>query len=276
MVERPRPLTSVIEAGLAPSGFGEPPGALLSRVRELGHAPQLVLFLDYDGTLVPFAPLPELAVPDAEILELLTGLSQRRGTQVHIVSGRPREFLEQWFGRLSFGMHAEHGYWSRREQDPAWVASDASAQGWKPEVLSILADLTHEVSGSFLEEKTSSVAWHYRLADAGLAEIGLARARLRLAAAECRSAVELLEGVKVLEVRRRGTNKGNVVAPVLAQAPEAAVLAAGDDTTDEDLFAALPKGALAIRVGDGPTLAAHRVANFVAFRFILRTLLEAV
>jgi trehalose-6-phosphatase len=35
----------------------------------------LVLALDYDGTLVPFADAPDLAVPDAELLDLLAHLA---------------------------------------------------------------------------------------------------------------------------------------------------------------------------------------------------------
>src|SRR5262249_20855323 len=58
------------------------------------------LFLDYDGTLVPFAARPERAPPDRELLSLLQRLCERPGTEVHLVSGRPREFLERWFGHL--------------------------------------------------------------------------------------------------------------------------------------------------------------------------------
>ncbi|MGZ3480633.1 MAG: hypothetical protein ACXU81_09805, partial [Myxococcaceae bacterium] len=45
-----------------------------ARVRD---APSATLFLDYDGTLVEFAPTPELAVPDVELLQLLSALARR-------------------------------------------------------------------------------------------------------------------------------------------------------------------------------------------------------
>ena len=44
--------------------------AALERVRS---APRVALLLDYDGTLVPFAPTPELAAPDPALLDLVRG-----------------------------------------------------------------------------------------------------------------------------------------------------------------------------------------------------------
>lgn len=87
----------------------------------LESAAFLALLLDYDGTLVPFAPTPELAVPDDELLGLLRDLSARPGTETHIVSGRPAETLEQWLGALSIGLHAEHGFSSRAPGGTVWV-----------------------------------------------------------------------------------------------------------------------------------------------------------
>ena len=46
--------------------------ALAARI---GAAAVLVLLLDYDGTLVPFAPMPELAEPDDELMALLRDLA---------------------------------------------------------------------------------------------------------------------------------------------------------------------------------------------------------
>ena len=91
--------------------------ALLAAARE---ARRLVVLLDYDGTLVPFAPRPEMAAPDPELLALLADLSRRPGCSLHIVSGRPREDLERWFADLPIGLHAEHGLFSRVDGD--WLA----------------------------------------------------------------------------------------------------------------------------------------------------------
>ena len=89
---------------------GKVSGALLKRYR---LAARRVLFLDYDGTLVPFASSPRLARPDPELLELLSRLGADERNDVVIVSGRARRDLEGWFGRLPVALMAEHGVWLR-------------------------------------------------------------------------------------------------------------------------------------------------------------------
>src|SRR4029079_5903911 len=64
-------------------------------IQLLDRTDELLLLLDYDGTLVPFTATPELARPDAGLLTLLRSLAERSDTEVHIVSGRSREALEQ-------------------------------------------------------------------------------------------------------------------------------------------------------------------------------------
>jgi hypothetical protein len=54
-----------------------PPAMIEILLRRLRSAEHLVLLLDYDGTLVPFAPTPELAVPDEDLLALLRALAGR-------------------------------------------------------------------------------------------------------------------------------------------------------------------------------------------------------
>src|SRR5688572_28453369 len=76
-------------------------------------ADQLVLLLDYDGTLVDITADPRDARPDGELLALLDELARHRSIALHLVSGRPRATMEEWFGALPLGLHAEHGRWSR-------------------------------------------------------------------------------------------------------------------------------------------------------------------
>src|SRR3954468_15458302 len=62
----------------------------------LAETDSLLLLLDYDGTLVPFTSTPELARPDGEVLGLLRALAARPDTQVHVVSGRSADTLQEW------------------------------------------------------------------------------------------------------------------------------------------------------------------------------------
>jgi trehalose 6-phosphate synthase/phosphatase len=141
-------------------------------------------------------------------------------------------------------------------------------------VAELFEDVARRTPSSFVEMKTASMAWHYRSVEPGLAQQRLSEARARLASIADSSRFELLEGAKVLEVRQRGVNKGLAVARVLGTGEPAAVLAAGDDTTDEDLFAALPPQAVAIHVGDRATRAHYRVVSPDALRKHLAAFLD--
>ena len=64
------------------------PADLAALAARLRSAERLVLLLDYDGTLVPFARAPDLAAPDRPLRNLLAALAAKPGVRVHVVSGR--------------------------------------------------------------------------------------------------------------------------------------------------------------------------------------------
>ena len=247
--------------------------ALLARLRE---AEDLLVFLDYDGTLVRYTTTPELARPDHGLLELLEELARRPRTEVHVVSGRGREVLERWLGDLPIALHAEHGFWSRAQGGPEWTAAGEVTGEWREPALAILRDITARTPGSLIEVKSVALAWHYRMADQ---EAGARRAnelRLHLSQLLSNQPVEILAGHKVLEIRPHGVHKGRIVPPLTPERlASTTVLAIGDDRTDEDLFAALPSDAITIRVGPGPTRARFRLDGVAAIRSLLRSLVEA-
>jgi trehalose 6-phosphate synthase/phosphatase len=252
-----------------------PPRALADLKARLRAAPSLVLLLDYDGTLVPFASAPELARADAELLDLLAALSKRPGTAVHVVSGRRRETLEHWLGDLPIGLHAEHGYWSRAPDASRWTHAPIETAEWRPQVLVILEEFAASTPGSLVEEKTVGVTWHYRSADPEFGARQARELRLHLTDLLANAPVEILTGAKVIEVRPYGVNKGLVVPEALTAAPAGSLAAAfGDDRTDEDMFAALPDGSVAIHVGPSASRAEWRLATWEDARAFLRSLLE--
>ena len=57
------------------------------------------------------------------------------------------------------------------------------------------------------------------------------------------SRLQIMEGHKVIEVKKSGYDKGSVALKVLGSAAYDFILAIGDDKTDEDLFRALPEQA---------------------------------
>lgn len=58
------------------------------RFRYIGDTHKLALLLDYDGTLAPIAPHPDLAVMPTETKNVLQRLSNISDVYIAIVSGR--------------------------------------------------------------------------------------------------------------------------------------------------------------------------------------------
>lgn len=249
--------------------------ASLSSVIDIPRGGPVTLLLDYDGTLVPIAPTPDLATPDPELVRLLAALAKRPHLDIHIVSGRRREMIDVWFGHLPVSLWAEHGFWHRSATGDRWEAAGGVPVDGLKQTLPILERFTKATPGSFVEQKTASLAWHYRLADPKLAQ-GQSRAlRAVLEETLAGTPLEVLLGKKVIEVRLRGINKAFVVRRVLAEHPRiAAMLAVGDDQTDEDLFRALPESAVTVAVGPGPTSARHTVEDHHAARRLISALID--
>jgi len=243
----------------------------LLRVRQ---APHRIFMLDYDGTLVPLQSLPDLAVPDEALLDLLRRLATAANTEVHVVSGRSRASLEPWLGHSPISLHIEHGFWSR---DPAgrWTQVLENPPEFLKQIHDVMKKHALRTPGTFVEQKAASVAFHYRRVDPHLAEARLRSLRAELTISLGPNA-EILEGHKVVEVRVRGVHKGVVAARVIASAPPGSVVfAAGDDRTDEDLFDALPENAVSVRVGPGYSGAKLRVSTPFELRRMLHGLLES-
>ena len=81
---------------------------------------------------------------------------------------------------------------------------------------------------------------------------------------------------RVKELLARGVHKGRLLPFIASRAPAGALLVAiGDDRTDEDLFAALPPGALAIHVGPEATAAPIRFDGVDDVRALLRAIVDA-
>jgi trehalose 6-phosphate synthase/phosphatase len=248
------------------------PIEVIERIRT---AADLRLLLDYDGTLVPIAPTPELASPESVLLDLLGALAARAGTSVHLVSGRPAAVLDEWFGHLPLVLWAEHGAYHRPSPFDTWESTLPVHTEWMADVYPILEQITIETPGSLIEPKRASVAWHYRGADPETGPGQAHELRVRLRHVLRRHAVEVLEGRKVIEIRMAGVSKAIVARRMLAAGadlPE--ILAIGDDWTDEDLFNALPESSVTIAVGRRGSSADYQLADDREVRKLLEALVS--
>jgi trehalose 6-phosphate synthase/phosphatase len=227
-------------------------------------AERRLLLLDYDGTLVPIAQRPQDAAPPPRLLGLLRDLVALPSTTTLIVSGRPRADIERWFGDIGgLGLAVEHGALLREPGASAWQTLRGGMDlSWKDRVRPLLEQFSASAPGALVEDKEYALAWHYRLVDA---EFGAWLANELVTTLEnLLSGTELavIHGNKVVEVRYAWANKGEVAARLVAGfRRKSFVLAMGDDRTDEDLFARLPRTTWTIRVGTGSTSARFRVAG---------------
>lgn len=240
---------------------------------------RLSLFLDYDGTLRDFTLRPEDAVPDEGLLPLLKRLGEK--ADITLVSGRPKGFLEKHFGGQGFNLVAEHGYrWSRVE-DPEWgLLNPMVDTAWKADILPQLEQITEMTPGSHIEEKPSALVWHYRGTDPEFGEWQARRLLTELTDLTASLPVAVHHGKRIVEVASLQVNKGRAVEALMRQLGSEAALAAGDDQTDETMFALEGMEELAeqyhtIHIGNTDTRAQH-VVGFNGFRSFLENLAKTL
>lgn len=218
------------------------------------NAPKRQLFLDYDGTLMPFFNEPSEAKPGDHVLQTLARLAGDARNSICIISGRDPAVLESWLGHLPIHIIAEHGAMVRYKDSP-WEKIGFPADRWMDRLYPVMDRSTAECPGAFVEMKNFSMVWHYRNADPQIAD----RVKMELYSALIELTAELplqvTLGKKIVEVRNKDIDKGTAVRKLLGAGTGDFILAIGDDRTDEDMFRALADShhAFTIKVGHEPS-----------------------
>ena len=237
-----------------------------------------LVLLDYDGTLVPFAPRPAEAVPPPRVVELLRSLASAPGVTAAIVSGRSRHDLETWFGDVpELWLIGEHGACMRSPVTREWeMARPHPGTNWKKRFLPVLEHFIDRTPGSFLEEKELAVVWHHRMADPEFGEWLANELVSTLDEMLADTELQAIRGNKTVEVRFAWANKGAIVDRLQSLRPDADFrLAIGDDRTDEDLFQRLRAEAWTVRVGEGTSSARYSLDSPVDVIAFLEALVSA-
>jgi trehalose 6-phosphate synthase/phosphatase len=242
------------------------------RIRDaLAADTRIALFLDYDGTLREIEIEPRAAKPNAGIETLLHRLSQQPKVDITVISGRSQEDLEAFLGDYPFRLIAEHGASLRRPGKNEWERLDRNINyAWKEELLAILRLYEQATPGSAIEEKHSSIVWHYRKAEEEFGAWKASQLTEELSALTANHPIKVRHGKKMVEVTAAENNKGTAVSRVLEENDDYGLaLCAGDDLTDESMFELSDPRLLTIKVGMGPTQARFRVSDPSAFRHFL-------
>ena len=206
--------------------------------RRLKEGALLALFLDYDGTLVPFADTPEGALPSPKVLQILRALATNSRCKLAIISGRQLSNLEEILGDIKgLALAGSHGLEIATSDGPF---IPELAQRTRPLIESIYGELKHKlarVRGIKLECKGQglSLACHYRL---------VAPERVDLVLEEVTSVAEkhdrekllvAMPGAKVVELLPRGWHKGKAANMILKRwaLTDPFPIYIGDDVADE-------------------------------------------
>ncbi len=209
-----------------------------------------VFFLDFDGTLAPIAPRPELAHMAPEMKHVLEALSLHH--VVCVASGRGLADLVQKVGMRNIYYAADHGY---RVLGPEGTGIDFEVAPGGREKLEAasyaIEQRLRDIPGAVVETKGVSLSVHYRqvaepdrpLVERVVAEVAEATPGLRLTAGKL--VHELLPDAD--------WDKGRAIMWILGRLrygrKDACPLCLGDDLTDEDMFQATRGWGVSVVVG---------------------------
>jgi trehalose 6-phosphate phosphatase len=190
------------------------------------------LFLDFDGVLAPIVGRPEnAAIPEETRRELARLVA--RYPLVAVVSGRAGDDVRTRLGVDGIVCVGSHGL----ELEP-------QAEGWRQTLAAFAADAAWPPDE--IEMKGLAIAFHFRDREDEAAAI---RELDAIAEAAREDGLVARYGRKILEVLPPvGSHKGTAVRRLIEEHGLRRALAAGDDTTDIDSFAALDGLEVAVRV----------------------------
>ncbi|XP_076037361.1 uncharacterized protein LOC143022862 [Oratosquilla oratoria] len=221
---------------------------------------RVALLLDYDGTLAPIAPHPDLAHMPEETRRVLERLSNMSDVNVAIISARSLENVKAMVGIEGITYAGNHGFEILHPDGTKFVhpvPHDYELQ------LAILRErLTQEAAhdGAWVEDKGITITFHYREVPAEkrneitscaariFKEVGISIHKSHMAF-EGRPPVTWDKGRAAIYILRTlyGLDWSDRVSTIFA----------GDDKTDEDAMLALQGIATTFRVTSSQTLRTH-------------------
>lgn len=198
---------------------------------------QLLVLVDFDGTLSEIVATPDQAVPATGAEDALQALGAR--CQVAVVSGRPVRDLRRRL-RTDPTITLAGGHGTELAHPDGTLDTLVDPDVVRP-VLDAVEHELHEVVdvslGWLVERKPASIAVHHRQ----VADPGQTLLKVRHVLDGHRGDAPgfvVADGKAVTELRPAGITKGTVVDRLADAAPDRHLLVIGDDVTDEDAFRA--------------------------------------
>lgn len=238
---------------------------------------QLVIFLDFDGTLSSIVNRPEDAVLFPGMKEVMEKCASRY--TVAVVSGRDTDNVRSRVGIEGIIYAGSHGFSIKGPNDLLMEHEEASR------ILPLLAGIENKLrelfsngpAGIQIERKKYAITVHFRNADPSLT--GKIKEMTDNVISEF-SGIKKERGKMIIEIKPDvDWNKGMAVRWILEKLDlwnhdGVFPVYLGDDITDEDAFRMLHGRGLGIIVGshDNPTAADFRLENVVEVKQFLEML----
>jgi trehalose-phosphatase len=242
---------------------------LVKRLGLLARTPQLLVACDYDGTIAPIVDDPMAAHPRPDTVVALRALADLPNTHVAVISGRSLRDLAL-LSRLPTEIHLVGSHGS--EFDLGFGRSlSPREQDLRARIKSDLAEIAGRTPDAELESKPAAVAFHYRRSP---------RDAVRRALEDIEAGPAALDGVythhskESVELLVVDTDKGRALESLRHRVGASAVLYFGDSPTDEHALATLRGPDIGVKVGEGETLARHRVDDTEGVAVVLARLAQ--
>ncbi|KAB0799711.1 hypothetical protein PPYR_07591 [Photinus pyralis] len=224
-------------------------------VKYIGNNHKLALLLDYDGTLAPIAPHPNLAILPTETKNVLQRLSNMPDCYIAVISGRNVNNVKDMVGIDGITYAGSHGLEILHPDGSKFVHPMPTEMQGK--VSDLLQQLQEHVcrDGAWVENKGAILTFHFRESPTYLRPQLERQAKMLIEGAGFKAAKALC----ALEARPPVEwNKGRASIYILRTAfgvdwsERIRIIYAGDDTTDEDAMVALKGMAATFRVISSP------------------------
>lgn len=234
----------------------------------VNRADQILVALDYDGTLAPIVDNPNDAVVPPETTIALGRIAASDRCTLAVISGRSISDLK---GRICVDAVLAGNHGLEIEGQGISFVHERAQLLW-PIVAEVCQELETRfgpIPGIIVEHKHLTATVHFRQAPVELH--GWIKATAETAIMPARHLLYAVPGCQSLEIRPRvAWNKGSAVRLLLGKicAISPVLICAGDDRTDEDMFGILPDE-ISVRIGSARTRAHYYVRTPVELQRFL-------
>jgi len=229
-------------------------------IKENWEGKDVLLFLDYDGTLTPIVEHPSLAVLSPEVTSLLNRLNMNDRCRVTIVSGRSLEDLMPRVGLKKLTYVGNHGFEILGPDIRFENSCFFQTRNIYNRIIEGLQETLAAMPDAFIEDKRITVSIHVRrLSPEKKPLFKKVLYKLIMPYVESKD-IYLREGKEVYELRPPvAWDKGAAVLWLLKNYRKQSTVSIyiGDDQTDEDAFKALKDQSVTIKVGSSLSTAAQ-------------------